>query len=932
MQSEQEDGKGSRRWHFGSAVFDERAWVLEVAGRTVDLNKKPLQVLQCLLEHAGATVTQEKLIQYVWLTPHKAPATLTKAIASLRSALGDRDRVLIQTRSGDGYTLAVPVRCETVDAPAPRLGHGAGDHPALRPLWTLVERLGGGGQGELWLARHDETRETRVYKFGLYGTSLKSLKREITLNRRLHDDLGDKASVFVQLLGSNLEQAPFFVEMEYLPAGSLSQWADRQGGCDRIPQAVRLELAAQIADALGLAHSAGVVHKDLKPGNVLIDDSGGSGTPVRESSPPSAGSNAPRIKLCDFGSGGLQDRARLEDGGIAPLGFTATIGLNAANGGTPMYLAPEVLGGERAGMQADMYSLGVLLYQLITGDLKKPLAPRWERNIQDELLREDIAALVDGEPELRSRDATEVARRIRSLDTRREERARQRRNEQEAGRLREELERLGVRRQWLLALAGVLALGLLVVGLLLMQVERAREEAQEQSRRAESEAATAATVNEFLLDDLLGQASPLDSGKVDLRVREVLDLAAGSASRRFANEPDRERAIRLAVGKAYLQLGNYREAEKELLAALALTPESDQQQRALIDFYLGDTLAALDRRDEASTALSRAAIQGDAGTKLLAAVQLAGLRSLYDDDHAAALSELLSLRPRLEAQFGAGHPNLDNLISDLTDIHHNLGRYKEAVVLARELVDRLQERHGGGDPREIIAQISLGTVLCSAEEYEESLQVLTAVLPRAQTALGENHLQTFAAVNDLAMAHAGLGRTDKALALLEPAFETLRSRYGVEHFETLRALNSLGAVYHQRGEFGRYVALLEPHFATLKQERGESAEDTLILMSNLAVGYAETGSIAKAEAMQARAMDLARESIPDHWLTGAIALDHAQSLVRLGRFEQADAIFDEATRRLTKAVGEDDSRVAVAREKHDAMRKRWTADTQDRRL
>lgn len=211
------------------------------------------------------------------------------------------------------------------------------------------------------------------------------------------------------------------------------------------------------------------------------------------------------------------------------------------------------------------------------------------------------------------------------------------------------------------------------------------------------------------------------------------------------------------------------------------------------------------------------------------------------------------------------------------------------------------------------------------------MQVLVAVLPRARAILGENDLLTLAAVCDLATAHAALGRIDEAIASFESAYDTLRSNYGAEHFETLNAMSNLATVYGKRGELARQNALLEEHLAILKQKLGESAEDTLMSMSNLAVGYFEAGNVEKAEAMQAHAMNLARKSIPDHWLTGAIAVDHAQSLVSLGRFEEADALSEEAIRRLIKTLGEDHSRVAFARQERDAMRKRREVAAQDRR-
>src|SRR5690606_14941671 len=92
--------------------------------------------------------------------------------------------------------------------------------------------------------------------------------------------------------------------------------------------------------------------------------------------------------------------------------------------GTLGYLAPELIEGRAASIQADIYALGVMLYQLAAGDLSRPLAPGWQRDIQDELLAQDIASMVDRAPERRPASAAEVAERLRTLEGRHAERAR----------------------------------------------------------------------------------------------------------------------------------------------------------------------------------------------------------------------------------------------------------------------------------------------------------------------------------------------------------------------------------------------------------------------------------------------------------------------------------------------------------------------------
>src|SRR5207302_6911442 len=125
--------------------------------------------------------------------------------------------------------------------------------------------------------------------------------------------------------------SPFFLESEYAGA-NLAEWAEMQGGLSKIPFETRLQLLVDVAKGVAAAHDIGVLHKDLKPANVLVVP----------------GSNAGwQIKLADFGSASLFDPSRLQSLGITNLGFTQTAGLGSeAMTGTLMYLAPEVLAGQ----------------------------------------------------------------------------------------------------------------------------------------------------------------------------------------------------------------------------------------------------------------------------------------------------------------------------------------------------------------------------------------------------------------------------------------------------------------------------------------------------------------------------------------------------------------------------------------------------------
>ncbi|MHC4847994.1 MAG: protein kinase domain-containing protein [Planctomycetota bacterium] len=277
-----------------------------------------------------------------------------------------------------------------------------------RADWKLEHSLGQGGFGEIWLARNDRTGEQRAFKFCFDAERLQSLKRELTLFRLIKQTLGNRPDI-TRLYEVQFDSAPYFLELEYTSGGTVAQWLQ-----DTTPLATRLEIVAQIADALAAAHSVGVIHKDVKPSNVLID---------------TTHADRPQARLTDFGIGRLLDRGALADAGVTLDGFDGEPTLApdlGSQSGTRIYMAPELMAGKPASIASDIYSTGVMLYQLVIGQLDRPLAHGWEADIEDGLLREDITACVAGTPEARLRSADLLATRLRSLGERRSERDRAR--------------------------------------------------------------------------------------------------------------------------------------------------------------------------------------------------------------------------------------------------------------------------------------------------------------------------------------------------------------------------------------------------------------------------------------------------------------------------------------------------------------------------
>ncbi len=268
------------------------------------------------------------------------------------------------------------------------------------PGWTLVEKLGEGGFGEVWKARHKTLKEARVFKFCFRADRVRSLKREVTLFRLLKQQIGEHPNI-VRIYDVFFDEPPYYIVMETVDGRDLSHWWQDRQGRDRLPQQTRLEIVAQVADALQAAHDAGIIHRDIKPSNILVSQKHNVEV---------------QVKLTDFGIGQVVDPGILD--GKTKAGFTETfLGTEmTSRSGTHLYMAPELVAGQPASTRSDIYSLGVVLYQLVTGDLTRSLAPDWRKDVHDPLLADIMAPCFAGNPTERYAGASELGKKLRRIE------------------------------------------------------------------------------------------------------------------------------------------------------------------------------------------------------------------------------------------------------------------------------------------------------------------------------------------------------------------------------------------------------------------------------------------------------------------------------------------------------------------------------------
>src|SRR6185437_15658311 len=582
------------RYVFGNAEFDEVRGELRVGGLLVDLEHRPLQVLACLLHQADEVVPRQDLFDIVWAGRPTVDNVLANAVAKLRKALGATAHERLVNVPRVGYRLCGPVE-RTVSGRRlhSRLDLAAGQRVPGREHFRLREQLGPSRGNESWLARHDKTGELRVYKFSADGERLAALKREATVHRLLHESLGDRED-FVRVIDWNFALAPFYLECEY-GGPDLARWAEGEPGLTSLDRPQRLRLFLAIADAIAAAHDAGVLHKDIKPANVLMQPCGNGWQP----------------RLADFGSSRLLQPERLQELGITALGLTMTQAMADA-GATPLYLAPELLAGQAPTVQSDVYALGLMLYQLLVGDLRRPLAPGWEAGIDDELLREDIAAATDGAPARRLGSVGELCARLRRCDARRIERQRLRDAEARAQRAEHRLQRSRARRPWVAAALLALLVGL---GMSLWQFQRARVARDD----AQHQAAMVTATNRFLNEDLLGAGVGGDSPawyEKNPRLSDILDAAAVRLDQRLGKAPLLAAGLHQTLGRAYRSTGNYAKALTQLQIAADLVQQqwgSGDERSLLAEYELAVMQAHMSQFGQAGERLDRA--DAAAGTR-----------------------------------------------------------------------------------------------------------------------------------------------------------------------------------------------------------------------------------------------------------------------------------------------------------------------------
>ncbi|MDR2334965.1 MAG: winged helix-turn-helix domain-containing protein [Burkholderiaceae bacterium] len=791
---DERSGQISYRYRFGTAEFDEARFELRVAGLLVEVERRALEVLLHLLRHAGEVVTKDELLGEIWAGRVTVDKVLPNAINKLRRALGEANAELIVTQPRIGYRLAGSVERAVVGrVPRSRLELAPGQPVPERPNFVLVRLLGSRSGNEVWLAEHAKTHDLRVYKFADDEDRLRGLKREATLSRVLAESQDGEAH-FTRVIDWNFESSPFFLECEY-GGNNLLDWAKEH--LAPLSEEQRVQIFLQLTDAVAAAHGMGVLHKDLKPANVLV-------------APQADGW---QLRLTDFGSGRLTDPSRLEELGISRMGMTLTQQLGEDTlSGTPLYLAPETIAGHTPTAQSDVYALGVILYQLLAGALNKPLVPGWEEDVHDPLLQEDIRLATDGNPARRLNGAAELASRLRQRETRREHARATAEAHAQTQAAQEALTRSRARRPYLIALV----VALITCTSVALWFYRA----------VQHELDRAIAINEFINSDLF-QHNPVIARGQGALVKDMLLDMRNKLPQRFGDQPAIEADLRANFATVFNTMGLKAEAEEEERRALALYEQvygaNDKNtltaRSMLVRYYarhgkFGEALAQLNTFDSLAQGTT------DPHTRYLRASAW-GVYHLHRRESSKALAEFRTAIALLSQGVPYNQSDWDWLRIYEIMVLTRTGQAQEAQQKSERMLEEVAARGEGYVQRTSLVQTLRANAILQQDDavgaQTQMLEAQSLVLPL----LGPQHARRVAIVSSLAEIKRWQKDWPAAISYATEAHEKLRARYGDDYVDTDLQLTSLGQYLYESGRVTEAVPRLQTAHSQLLHRLGE---------------------------------------------------------------------------------------------------------------
>jgi len=700
-------------------------------------------------------------------------------------------------------------------------------HPQFIGRYRVLAVLGEGGFGIVYLAeRRDQMVKRVAIKVIKPGMDSKAVVARFEQERQTLALMEHPHIARVLDAGTTVEGRPYFV-MEHVKGQPITAYCDDK----RITVEHRLRMFIRVCEAVQHAHHKGIIHRDLKPSNILVGEIDGTPSP----------------KVIDFGVAKALSHTLTEKTVFTHTGQMI---------GTPEYMSPEQAGVGRLDIdtRTDVYSLGVILYQLVTGLLPFDAAHLRAKGYEEmqRIIREvepprpstRLTALdVSSSAAIahqRSVELEVLARKLKQelewipLFAMRKERERRYASPTDLARditnyleglpLHAAPESASYQLKKLVGRHRALVTALTAVFLALSAGLTA---AAWQARVATRERDTALEVEVFLTDDVLSMGN-VENYEPTLSTKELIDYASASVATRFVGRPSVEGRVRAALGSAYIKMGDSTKAELHYRAAVQRLDEaglerSDARFRAV--FMLAEALYRQEGESTEAAALLQPAIQSR------------------------------------QSQFGPDDPLLLDARHQLAGSLKHAGRPDEAAAIYTDVLSRRRRTLGALAEESLITEYNLALIsvqrakLLRANEpaaaatlFNQALTEMTAVLDKMSANLGAEAAPSLWAAGERASILNHLGRHADAATAFAPTLDAMKRKLGPTHFRTLEAQANFGLACAKAKRWEQSVQLLDDAFRAYHDIHGPAATDTLTVQRRLAAALEGNGKFDAAAA------------------------------------------------------------------------------------
>ena len=743
------------------------------------------------------------------------------------------------------------------------------DPGALIGPYKLIRQIGEGGMGVVYHAQqlHPIRRDVAL-KIIKPGMDTREVIARFESERQALAIMDHPNIARIFDAGTTSTGRPYFV-MEKVDGTPINRYCDSL----RLTIRQRIELFIPVCQAIQHAHQKGVIHRDLKPSNVLVALDETEATP----------------KVIDFGL------AKALGSQLSDATMVTNLGTIM---GTPQYMSPEQaqLGRHDIDTRTDVYSLGAILYELLTGAPAlayphmgsagylevlqqireaEPLRPstRFRRSASPEaasqrrsdparlrkvLLRELDWIVMKALAKDRARRYETVNGLVRDLQRYLQGEAVEAGPPSAAYRVRKLMAKY---RLWLGVAAAFVALltaGVVVSAWMALRAGRAEAEAR--------------AISDFLQNDLLAQAGASSQARPDtkpdpnLTVRTALERAASRVEGKFATQPAVEAAIRQTIGTTYFDLGLYPEAKRQLERALELRnrtlgeahTDTLKTMASLTEIYgMEGKYVEAEALNTKTLQIQRRDLGEDHAETLLSMDNLGSIyrRQGKYSQAETLFTKTLAARRRL---FGEENPQTLLTMGYLAELYERQGKYEQAEQLSARVLEVQRRVLGEQHPETLLSMNRLAVTYFRQNHYARAAELFSRVLEVQRRVLGEEHPNTLTTLSNLASMYVNLGDYKRAEPLRTRGLEVQRRVQGEQNPNTLTMVDNLGALYRAQGKYSEAESLFTRNLEARQRVLGPEHPDTLATMSNLAVTYLRQGSYSQAEPIARKVLEVRR--------------------------------------------------------------------------